>query len=320
MESARHREPGTLVDHPVWQDHDPTPFCLALEGGAMRCQFTAGVLDCMLDRGLLAQLVVGVSAGAAVGFSYASGATGRSCYMNMKYAGDWRFFSLRSRLLTGSTYGGPFIFDTIPNKLEHIDYSWFGESPIRFVSVASCLEDGQAAYHEFDDSMDVKRGSDCLVASTSMPLVSAPVLIDGKHYLDGGICDSIPFGYARREYARMLEVQEDSADKVPKQVIVLSRPREHRLRIDRIIELERRRYRKWPRFIEACERRLAMHNAQYDEIERMHDAGEAYAIWPEQPIEVGMMEKNPDKLLAAWMQGYEQLSRQWAGLEHYMGR
>ena len=309
MDRMGRQEPGTLVDHPVWQDHPVTPTSLVLEGGAMRCQFTAGVLDCMLDRGLLAQAVVGVSAGAAAGFSYASGATGRTCYMNMKYAGDWRFFSVRSRLVTGSAYGGRFIFDTIPNSIEHIDYSWFGESPMQFTSVATCMEDGMAAYHAFADGMSVGRGSDCLVASTSMPLVSAPVEIDGKHYLDGGICDSVPFAYARRTFPGL-----------SKQIIVLTKPREHRLQVDRLIALERKRYRAWPRFLEACAKRQAVHNAQYDEIERMHEAGEAFAIWPEHRIEIGLMEKDPEKLLAAWEQGYEQMARQWDDLERYLSQ
>ena len=296
------REPGTLVDHPVWQDHPVLPFALVLEGGAMRCQFTAGVLDCMLDRGLLAESVIGVSAGAAIGFSYASGATGRSCYMNMKYARDWRFFSLRSRLETGSAYGGRFIFDVIPNELEHIDYSWFGESPIRFTSVASCLEDGEAVYHAFSKGMDVELGSKYLIASTSMPLVSAPVEIDGKHYLDGGVCDSVPFAHARAS----------------KLVIVVSKPRGHRLQSDVLVPLERLRYRAYPRFVEACERRAAMHNAQYDELERMHDAGEAFVVWPDRPIDIALMEKDPDRLLAAWAQGYERAALQWNALEAYL--
>ena len=298
------REPGTLVDHPVWQDHPVLPFSLALEGGAMRCQFTAGVLDCMLDRGLLAENVVGVSAGAAIGFSYASGATGRSCYMNMKYARDWRFFSLRARLLTGSAYGGRFIFDTIPNELEHIDYSWFGESPIRFTSVATCMEDGTANYHAFSKGMDVALGSKYLVASTSMPIVSAPVEIDGRHYLDGGISDSVPFSHARARAAKL--------------VVVVSKPLGQRMQSDPLGALERVRSRASPRVVEACERRVAMHNAQYDELERMHDAGEAFVIWPDRPIAIALMEKDPDRLLAAWAQGYEQAARRWPALEAYL--
>ena len=305
------REPGTLIDHPAWQDHAVAPFALALEGGAMRCQFTAGVLDCMLDRGLLAQSVVGVSAGAAVGFSYASGATGRSCYMNMKYARDWRFFSLRSRLATGSAYGGRFIFDTIPNELERIDYSWFGESPIRFTSVATCMEEGKAAYHAFTKGMDVERGSKYLIASTSMPLVSAPVEIDGRHYLDGGICDSVPFAYAR--------AQAPGAPGALKLVAVVSKPRGHRLSSGPLVAAERVRYRAWPQFVRACEQRAAMHNAQYAELERMHDAGEAFVIWPDAPIAIGLMEKDPDCLLSAWSQGYAQAVRLWDALEKWVG-
>ena len=139
-----------------------------------------------------------------------------------------------------------------------------------------------------------------------MPLVSAPVLIDGLHYLDGGICDSVPFAYARQSGLR-------------KQVVVLSKPRGHRLETDRLLALERMLYRAYPRFVEACARRLELHNRQYAEVERLHDAGELFAIWPDRPVRISLMEKDPDKLLSAWVQGYEQAMRQWDALECYLG-
>ena len=42
-------------------------WALALEGGSLRCMFTAGVVDVMMDQGLLFDGVFGVSAGALTG-------------------------------------------------------------------------------------------------------------------------------------------------------------------------------------------------------------------------------------------------------------
>ena len=45
---------------------------MVLEGGALRTIFSTGVLDAMLEQDLMADYVVGVSAGIAYGVSYVS--------------------------------------------------------------------------------------------------------------------------------------------------------------------------------------------------------------------------------------------------------
>ena len=45
---------------------------MVLEGGALRTIFSTGVLDAMLEKDLMADYVVGVSAGIAYGVSYIS--------------------------------------------------------------------------------------------------------------------------------------------------------------------------------------------------------------------------------------------------------
>lgn len=304
-------EPGTCVQRPVWKDHALEPFDLVLEGGGMRCLFTAGVLDFFLDQGLLAQTVIGTSAGAACGYNYVSGATGRTCYMNVKYAGDWRFFSMRSKLITGSAYGARFIFDTIPNKLEGIDYTWFSQSPMRLTSVATCLETGTVDYHTYDQTADVtadavERGSEYLMATTSIPLVSKPVAIDGKHLLDGGITDSVPFRFGRERGAK-------------KQVVVLSQPRGFRLAPTKSMPFIRRKYRRYPNFVVAVRRRHVGYNSEYREIEHLHNEGGLYAIWPDSRIDIKLMEKDPSELLRVYEMGYAQAASEWQDIQRYLG-
>ena len=51
---------------------------LVLEGGAMRGLFTAGVMDVLMENGIVFDGIVGVSAGAAFGCNYKSGQIGRT--------------------------------------------------------------------------------------------------------------------------------------------------------------------------------------------------------------------------------------------------
>ena len=92
------REPGEGGSEPVrahkapaWEGVPLAHANLVLEGGAMRGQFTAGVLDFFMDQKLFCEYVVGVSAGALCGGNYVAGAPGRSSLINVKYAADNRY-------------------------------------------------------------------------------------------------------------------------------------------------------------------------------------------------------------------------------------
>ena len=50
---------------------------LIMEGGAMRGMFTAGVLDVLMENGLVTDGAIGVSAGAVFGCNYKSHQIGR---------------------------------------------------------------------------------------------------------------------------------------------------------------------------------------------------------------------------------------------------
>ena len=292
---------------PVWQGRATQPFQLVLEGGAMRNVFTSGVVDFFLDQGLLAESTIGTSAGAVCGYNYASGAVGRTAYCDLRYRSDWRFMSLRSKLVTGDYVGARFIYDVIPNDIEHYDAGWFIHSPMQLISVACNLDTGKADYHRFGKTGDVERGAKYLQASTAVPFVNRAVHVDGKRLLDGGVCDSVPFRLGRQRYAG-------------RQVIVLTR---HRGFVQREqpyqVKLARVRYAAYPHFVDKLASWPKRYNMQMQEIERMHDAGEVFAIWPDHDMGVRMAERNPDKMLAAYEMGLACAARQWSALRHYLG-
>lgn len=51
---------------------------LVLEGGGMKCAYTAGILDAMMDNGVTFDYCIGVSAGSANGVSFVAGQRGRN--------------------------------------------------------------------------------------------------------------------------------------------------------------------------------------------------------------------------------------------------
>jgi NTE family protein len=72
--------------------------------------------------------------------------------------------------------------------------------PVPFRCCAACIED--AAEHWFDRGPAVA----AVLASAAVPGLLPPVEVDGRHYLDGGLVDSIPLGRAVEMGARRVFV------------------------------------------------------------------------------------------------------------------
>ena len=166
-----------------------TKIGLVLEGGGMRGVYTAGVLDAFLDAGLEFDGTLGVSAGSCHAASFLSKQRGRAYRVNVSYLNDWRYCSARSWLTTGDFFGAKMLYDTIPNQLDLYDHTAFEQRRGWFRAVVTNLASGEAEYPVIED---LHRDIIWLQASSSLPLLSRTVKIEGQEYLDGGISDSIP--------------------------------------------------------------------------------------------------------------------------------
>lgn len=292
------------TDRPVWADHPTLPFQLVLEGGGLRGMFTAGVLDFFMDHGLLAQSVVGVSMGAICGYSYVAGEPGYTAKMALAYRDDPRFMSLQSWLRTGTFVGNRFIFSTIPNEIAHVSQSWFSDSPMTLTSVATNVDTGEADYQVIrgvGSEADREREMRYLEGSSALPYVSRMVEVDGKRLLDGGMVDSIPFAHGLPEYRG-------------REVVILTRERGFVRPNKPVSQAMAMRYAAYPNFLHDLQNRSAMYNDELREVERLHDSGDLFAIWPATPIVAKVYEKSKDKMLAAYEQGLAAAANQWDDL------
>ncbi|MDR1082372.1 MAG: patatin family protein [Coriobacteriales bacterium] len=287
---------------PAWEGVEPIDCNLVLEGGAMRGQFTAGVLDFLMDNALLPRLAIGVSAGALNGLNYVAGLRGRSCYLNTKYCTDWRYLSMRSFTLTGNAFNVEYVFDRIPNELDPFDFEAYARSPLTLITVSSNLVAGEADYTMLRDA---RTQLDYLRASSSMPLLSKIVKVDGKELLDGGVCDSVPIDYSK-------------ATGSPKHIVVLTQHAEYEKKANEFMPLVRRLYAKYPLFIERMERRHLDYNKVYRRVARMHEEGEIFVIRPPERVTLASMEHDPEKLYRLWETGYAEAQKNFAALWRYL--
>ncbi len=261
---------------------------LILEGGAMRGMFTAGVIDVMMEHGVQYDGAIGVSAGAAFGCNYKSGQIGRVIRYNTAFCRDARYAGLRSLLRTGSLYSPDFCYHTVPREYDIFDCAAYDANPMAFYLVTTDLVRGQPIYHRCDRAGDEMY--EWIRASSSLPLVSRPVVIGGCPMLDGGMTDSIPLRYFESiGYTR--------------NVLILTRPRGYRKQRTEHLWLLRRALRRYPLAYAAMVQRHEVYNRTLEEIEEKEKKQEILVIRPAEPLQVGAREKDPARLRAVYALG-----------------
>ncbi|MBJ6746478.1 patatin family protein [Streptococcus sp. 121] len=274
---------------------------LVLEGGGMRGLYTAGVLDAFLDAGIKVDGLVSVSAGALFGVNFLSGQRGRALRYNKRFIRDKNYISLLSWLKTGNMVNREMAYYKIPMELDIFDQEAFTKSGVPFYVTVTNLETGQAEYPKIDHVFDQM---EYLRASSALPLVSKIVEIDGKKYLDGGLTDSIPVDFAKSL----------GFDKL---IVILTQPFEYRKKPSSG-RLYRLFYKDYPKFVEVASKRYQHYNEAVEKIIRMEEAGEVYVIRPDQALEVGRLERDPDKLEAVYEIGIRDGQATLPGLKEYL--
>ena len=119
---------------------------LVLEGGAMRGMFTCGVTDVLLEKGVVFDGAIGVSAGAVFGCNYKSKQPGRAIRYNLRFCNDPHSASFRSLLTTGDLYGERFCYHDIPDTLDPFDRETYQKNPMEFFVVCTDVETGRPIY------------------------------------------------------------------------------------------------------------------------------------------------------------------------------
>ena len=262
---------------------------LILEGGGMRGIFTIGVLDNFMDRGIHFPYIIGVSAGACSALSYLSGQRGRAKYINTDLLKERNYISPWFLLTKRNIMDFDFLFHELPEKISPYRYDVLAGSKERYEVVTTSCVTGKACY--FEEKNDPKRVIDIVKASSSLPFVCPITFVDGEPMADGGVADSIPL-------ERALELGYTNP------LIVLTRNKGYR-KPAKGSKVPFFMYRRYPKLKEAIRNRNSMYNKQIELVERMEQEGSVDVIRPERPIAVGRMERDTDKLLALYQEGYD---------------
>lgn len=277
---------------------------LALEGGSLRCLFTCGATDLMMDEGLQWDGIIGVSAGALTGVNIVSGQRGRTAQVNLGYVNDPRYMGFRSLIKHRSIFNFDFLFGELSDTLLPLDRETFINSEIKYTAVATSCIDGRVRYYEKSEIPDIYPA---IRASASLPLLSPMVTVEGEPCLDGGLSVSVP-------YQRPLD---EGYDKV-----VVITTREHGYRKEPVsramARVYARAYRKYPELVRAILNVPRHYNAEMDEIDRLEAQGRIFVIRPREPVTVSRTEKNVAKLQDLYDRGQEACRIALPKLQEYL--
>lgn len=262
---------------------------LVLEGGGMRGVFTCGVLDYFMDRGIRFPYVIGVSAGACNGLSYMSWQKGRAKFSNIDMLERYHYIGFKNLLTKRNIMDFDLLFEKFPEEILPYDYAAFFHNPARFEMVTTNCLTGRPMY--LTEDKDKARLVTIARASSSLPFVCPIVRVDDIPMLDGGIVDSIPF-------QRAFDLGYD------KVVVILTRNKGYRKKLHHT-KVPSFIYKAYPHLREAINRRSIIYNRQLEEVERLEAAGGIEVIRPQKPIVVDRIERDTQKLLNLYNEGYD---------------
>ena len=180
-------------------------------GGGLRGIYAAGVFDYCMDRDIWFDLVIGVSAGSANAASYLARQRGRNYTFYTEYALRKEYMSARNALTKQSYIDLDYVYGTLSNSHGEypLAYQAMMDNPSELLVAATCALTGSVKY--FDKSDLAQDSYNIFKASSAIPFVCPPYVVDWMPYYDGALADPVPVEKAF----------QCGCDKV---VVVLTRP------------------------------------------------------------------------------------------------
>lgn len=272
----------------------------------MRCAFTMGIVDALLDENIQIDEVYGISAGTIAGAPYVSGQQG--------FAHTFRPDGANALSLTQfMTEDGRLSMVDMANamlpQLAPFDFDAYIKGSKTLWMGAMRADDLSMKYFGKSDLKDAADFWKKSMASSSLPDVAVPVEIDGVAYYDGGLVEAIP-------------LEQGIRDGHTKHVVVLTQDRSYVKQPysitsggkDRLVTARA----KHPRIDEVFVNRYVVYNETRTRIEEMVQTGEVLAFYPSNPVDIGTFEIHPMKLAALYQDGWEQAKERREELRRFI--
>lgn len=279
---------------------------LLVEGGGMKCAYSAGVLDILLDEKIPFDYCVGVSAGAANVASFLGGQRNRNQRFYCIHVTDPNYISLRNFVFKKNMFGLQYIYGNMSSSagIDPLDFEAVLANPAEMVFPATNAKTGKAKYFTKHDM--TQDHYEPIMATCALPVMCQPIQIDGEYYYDGGVSDSLP-------------IDKMIADGCTKFVVILSKPKGYRMqpqghRFSYTLALRRR----FPRTVDAINHRHENYNASLDKILELEKEGRALVFRPSSDIKISTYTTDPAIMKKLYENGVDDAMKQVRMIKSFM--
>ena len=260
-------------------------------GGGMRGIYAAGIFDYCLDHKIDFDLCIGVSAGSANLASFLAKQRGRNYKFYTEFAFRKEYMSLENFISKHNYVDLDYVYDTLSSSEGEypIDYATLDKNPSEFYIVATEADSGKAVYFSRDDFSF--EHYDVFKASSDIPFVCKPYVINGIKYFDGGVAAPIPVDKAF----------DLACDKV---IVILSRPIDYIRNSRRDSVIGRLISKEYPKLAEAMYNRADNYNQTVVRLKKLQEEGKVFVISPDDTCGVDTLAKEKESLNKLYAKGY----------------
>lgn len=264
-------------------------------GGGNRGAFGAGIFDYCMDNNIEFDYCIGVSAGAANCASYVAGQRGRNYEFYTKYNLSRKAINPAKFFVHKSVINLDYIYGTLSNSggKSPLDYPAMMKAKKKFVVVTEEAKTGRPKYFTKEDMSQNDYGIIC--ASSCMPIVNKPYIVNGEPYYDGGIADPIPIDKALK----------DGCDKV---VVILTLPKDY-FRDNSSEARFADRIKEFPASRQAVIDRAELYNRELGQILDLEKEGKVLIISPKERAKIRTLGKDTSVIDNLYHEGYKKASK-----------
>ncbi|MFC0265018.1 patatin-like phospholipase family protein [Alloscardovia macacae] len=232
----------------------------------------------------------GISAGSGNLTSFLAGQHKRNYRFYMEYAFRHRYASMRNMLRTRNFVGLDYAYGTLSNSDGEypLNYEAFAASPTTLTVVASDASTGLPHYFAKQDMH--QDDYTVIMASSCVPVVNRPVVINGVPYFDGGLTDPIP-------------VQKAFDDGCEKVVLITTHPADFVRDPHKDTAPARALQRSYPYAAEALRRRAQTYNDEMAVARRYAADGRLLILAPDETYGLNTLSKTRQGLLDMYNDG-----------------
>lgn len=167
----------------------------ALSGGFIKGFAHLGVMQALLEHDIKPEIISGVSAGALAGVFYADG---NEPHRVLDFFSKHKFMDLTSFAV--STAGLFKLNDFMDFLSSNIKAKRLEELKLPLIITATDLDHGKC--------VQFRKGKipELVAASCCMPVMFAPVNVNGVNYVDGGVFKNLPVSTIRKECEKVVAI------------------------------------------------------------------------------------------------------------------